>query len=207
MVKKAARARMRILKTGTSSKEISKFKNNTPLYPPLMRGELKGGAGFTLIELIVVVFILSLVIGIVAPSFYDLGIGRLKSDAGKIASILRYLNDSAIARKETLPLTFDLDDKTLKWNTSEGDRMEKFDDLYSLSATSTGSLSTGEVTLFFSPLGLQESLSITLKDSDKELAVISLSITLKDSDKELAVMFNPLSGRVKVIQNEKIKAQ
>ncbi|MBI4688654.1 MAG: hypothetical protein HY754_00040, partial [Nitrospirae bacterium] len=53
------------------------------------------------------------------------------------------------------------------------------------------SLSTGEVTLFFSPLGLQESLSITLKDSDKELAVI----------------FNPLSGRVKVIQNEKIKAQ
>jgi len=143
--------------------------------------------GFTLLELVLVVFILSLIIGLVMPSFYGFGEGRLKSEAGKMASILRYLNDSAIARKETFPLRFNLDNRTLKWDTPEGEKTERLDSLYNLSTTSTGSLSNGEVTLFFGPLGLQESLMITLRDSDKEMSV----------------SFNPLSGRVKIIQKSK----
>lgn len=142
-------------------------------------------SGFTLLELIVVIFILSLIMGLVFPSFYGIGDGRLKSEAGKIASLLRYLNDSAISRKETFILKINLDNDTFLWEGPDGKRSERFDSLLDIFTTSTGSVSRGEVILFFSPLGIQENLRIHLKDKDKEMAV-----TLK-----------PMSGRVKI--NEK----
>ena len=78
MAKRAERARMPTLKIGIC--------NNR---------------GFTLLELVVIIFILSLVLAISFPSFSLQKDGKLKSEAGHIASILRYLNDSAISTKET----------------------------------------------------------------------------------------------------------
>ncbi len=144
-------------------------------------------SGFTLLELIVVIFILSVFMGLVMPVFYGVGEGRLNSEAGKMISILRYLNDSAVSRKETFPLTISLDTGTVRWKTHEGEKSEKLAGLFSVSTTSTGNVSKGEVTLFFGPLGLQENLLITLKDRDKEMLV----------------SFNSLSGRAKVIQDSK----
>jgi len=156
-------------------------KRSSPLILNFRRG------GFTLIELIVVIFILLLFVGLIMPSFYGVSEGRLKSDAGKIASILRYLNDASISRKETFPLKIDIDLKTFRWNTPEGEKNERFGSLFDVSTTATGNISSGEATLFFSPLGLQENLVITLKENEKEMAVT----------------FNPMSGRVKVIKNSK----
>ncbi len=58
-----------------------KMKNSktTPLYFPSARGEFKGSGGFTLLEILVVVFILSLLAAIVAPRI----IGR--TDDARIA--------------------------------------------------------------------------------------------------------------------------
>lgn len=143
----------------------------------------KKAKGFTLVELLVVIFILSVITALVMPSFYGIGEGKLKSETGRIASLLRYLNDTAISRKETYFLKLNLDTKTAKWNTPEGERSEKFDSLLNISTTSTKNVSKGEIILFFSPLGLQENLMITLKDNDKTMSV----------------SFNPLSGRTKIL--------
>jgi len=139
--------------------------------------------GFTLLELIVVIFIVSLIMAIVMPSFYGIGEGTLKSEAKKLASLLRHLNDSAITRKDTFLLTLNLDAKTLNWETLEGKKgSERFKGIFKVSTTSKGDVLKGEVILSFSPMGLQENLTITLRDGDKEMAIL----------------FNPLSGRVKV---------
>ena len=50
-----------------SSKCKTEDIKTTPLFPPLVRGESNGMGGFTLLEIIVVVFILSLLAAIVAP--------------------------------------------------------------------------------------------------------------------------------------------
>lgn len=162
MGKKAAKAKMQISKTGICNKKAK---------------------GFTLLELLVVIFILSVITALVMPSFYGIGEGKLKSETGRIASLLRYLNDTAISRKETYFLKLNLDTKTVMWSTPEGERSEKFDSLLNISTTSTQNVSTGEIILFFSPLGLQENLIITLKDSKREMSI----------------SFNPLSGRAKIV--------
>lgn len=164
MERKAGKGKMQTLRTGSYSK-----------------------AGFTLLELIIVIFILSLVMAVVFPSFYGIVDGRLKSESGKIASLLRYLNDSAISRKETFILKINLDSNTFLWEGPDGKRSESFNGLLDIFTTSTGSVSRGEVILSFGPLGIQENLRIHLRDKDKEMAVT----------------LNPMSGRVKIIQSSK----
>jgi prepilin-type N-terminal cleavage/methylation domain-containing protein len=73
---------------------------------------------FSLLELIVVIFVISLFVGLVIPVFYKSGLGELRSDAAKIASLLRYLNDTAISRKETIPLKVSLEDGVFTWKES-----------------------------------------------------------------------------------------
>jgi prepilin-type N-terminal cleavage/methylation domain-containing protein len=181
---------MRILRTGKCNKENSKFKIQNSKLRNFNIGNLQfaiwnsGKAGFTLLELIVVIFILSLFVGLIVPSFYGISEGRLKSDAGKIASTLRYLNDTSISRKETVSLKIDIDRKILRWNIPEGEKEERFGSLYEISTSSTGDISRGEATLFFGPLGLKENLTVKLREDDKEIVV----------------SFNPMSGRVKVIE-------
>ena len=162
MGKRAVKAKMQISRTGICNKK---------------------SAGFTLLELLVVIFILSLITAFVMPSFYGIGEGKLRSEAGKIASLLRYLHDTAISRKETFFLTLNLDTKTAKWETPDGKYSEKFGSLLNISTTSSKNISNGEITLFFSPLGLQENLIVTLKEKEQEMSVT----------------FNPLSGRTKIV--------
>lgn len=146
----------------------------------------KRPSGFTLLELIIVIFIISLLSAIVLPSFYRLGTDSLKTDAKKLASLIRYLNDSAIYSKQTYTLKFDLQDRSLSWNGPDGDKTEKFKDLAGLNLPSKGMVKEGQVTVMFGPLGLQENLDILLSNGGKEFKVL----------------FNSLSGRIKITSNE-----
>ena len=159
MEKKAEKARMQISRTGISSR-----------------------LGFTLLELIVVLFIISLVMVLILPSFSGFGENKLKSEAREMASILRYMNDSATSRKETFLMKFDLDEGTVYWKGPDGEKKKKFDDINGVTTQSTGKVSKGEITLFFEPLGVRENLSIHMSKGNKEMA-----ITL-----------NHLSGKVKI---------
>ena len=143
---------------------------------------LRDPEGFTFLEIIVALFIISIVMALVLPSFTDLGERRLKSEAREMASLLRYMNDSAVARKETYFMKFDLDEGMISWTGPDGKREKEFDDLTGLTTQATGRVSRGEVTFFFEPLGTRENISVHMSDGTNEM-----SVTL-----------NHLSGRVKI---------
>ncbi len=152
----------------------------------ISRAGTSNNGGFTLLELIVVVFIVAIVMSIVFPAFVGFGEGKLKSEAREVASILRYLNDSAISRKETFNMRFMLDKNMVSWNGPEGERGKKFEGMTGVTTQSTGLVSKGEVTVFFEPLGLRENLSVHLNRGNKNLTVVlehlSGKVKIKDSE-------------------------
>lgn len=142
---------------------------------------------FTLLELIVVLFIVSLVAAIVLPSFTGFGETELRSEAREMASILSYMNDSAVSRKETFLMRFDLDKNMVYWKGPDGEKTRRFDDITGVATQTAGMVSKGEITLFFEPLGIQENIEVHMSRRDKDM-----TITL-----------NHLSGRVKINQSSK----
>ncbi len=143
--------------------------------------------GFTLIELLVVIFILSLFAAVVFPSVYTLDGDVVKSEANKVASVLRYLNDSAISTKETCSLKIDFKEGAISWKGPDGERTEKLKSLEYIELQSRGKVQDGQVILFFGPLGIQEDLIFALRSKDEGMTV----------------EFNRLSGRVKIVTNDK----
>jgi type II secretion system protein H len=163
MARKAEKGKMLISRTGISSKQ-----------------------GFTLLEIVVVLFIVSLVMAVVLPSFAGFGESKLRSEAREIASILRYMNDSAVSRKETFLIRFDIDKNMVTWQGPDGEKTKKFDDMTGVTTQSNGMVSKGELIVFIEPLGIQENLSIHMR-SGKKGVVITL---------------NHLSGKVKIKDEE-----
>ena len=141
--------------------------------------------GFTLLELIAVIFIISLFTAIVLPSFYSFGDNKLKSDARKMASLLRYLNDSSISSKKTLSLKFDLQEGSILWQGPDGEKTEQLKSLASVEMQSQGEIKEGQVTVFFGPLGTPEDIAVHLKN-EKE----GMTVTL-----------NSISGRAKITED------
>jgi len=142
--------------------------------------------GFTLLELIVVIFVIALLAGIVFPSFSGLGERQLSSDARRTASLLQYLSDSAMASKETYSVDFDLQKSSLSWKGPEGDKTERLRTLAGIDLQSRGMTREGLVTVFFGPAGIIEYTEVLLKDDEKEMKVT----------------FNPISGRAKILTGE-----
>jgi general secretion pathway protein H len=163
--KKAGKARTPISRAGICNKKM-KIRHK----------------GFTLLELIVALFLISLIAAAVLPSFAGFGERKIKSEAREVASILRFVHDSAISRKETYWVTFDLDGNLIKWKSPEGEKTKKFENLTSLTIQSAGTVSRGEITVFIEPLGLRENLSVHVGTGDE-----NMTITL-----------NHLSGQVRI---------
>jgi general secretion pathway protein H len=155
---------------------------------PTLKIGICNNRGFTLLELVVIIFILSLVLAVSFPSFSLQKDGKLKSEAGHIASILRYLNDSAISTKETYAVNINFKEKTLRYKGPEGEKAERIDTLSRITMQSKGNVSDGDVTVFLSPAGAGENFSIHLTGIESSMEVV----------------FNALSGRVKVVTNEEI---
>ena len=166
MEKKAEKAKMRTSTTGICHK------------------------GFTLMELIVVIFIISLLMAVSFPSFTLRQDSKMKSDASHVASVLRYLNDSAIFSKETYKLSINFQDRVVRYKGPEGEKTQKIDNLSGITLQSRGKVTEGEVTVFFGPAGAGESFKIHLTGEESSLEIV----------------FNALSGRVKVSAHEGMAA-
>jgi general secretion pathway protein H len=159
---------------------------NLRISHPLSSVPPPGSDGFTLLELIVVIFILSLVLAVSLPSLTGIGEGRMKSDAKRLGSIVRYLNDSAVSTKNTLQMKITFTDRVMHYTGPDGDKSEKFDSLSGIELPSRGMVSEGEVIVFFSPLGASESFAIHLKDDTSGMSVA----------------FSSMSGRVKIAKSD-----
>jgi prepilin-type N-terminal cleavage/methylation domain-containing protein len=148
----------------------------------ISRAGISSSYGFSLLELIVALFVVSLVVAVVLPSFSGFGANKLKSESREMASILRYIYDSASARKETFVMKFNLDTNEVSWEGPEGKKTRTFDDMIGITTQSTGLISKGELIFFFEPLGTRENLTVHMSKGEKTMA-----ITL-----------NHLSGKVKI---------
>jgi len=146
--------------------------------------------GFTLLELIVVIFIVSLMLAFSFPHFDVMGDGKMKSEARNVASILRYMNDSALATKETCTIKVNFGERTLTYKGGGEERIENLMNLSALHLQSRGTVSGGEVTIFFGPTGASESFTVYLKGEKSKTAI----------------SFNCLSGRVKVLSGEQLRS-
>jgi prepilin-type N-terminal cleavage/methylation domain-containing protein len=138
--------------------------------------------GFSLLELIVALFIVSLILAVVFPSFVVFGENRLKAEAREMASILRYMNDGASSRKETFVIKFDLDKNSVFWQGPDGEKTKGFEDLTGVTTQANGTVNKGELIVFFDPLGIKENLSVHMQREKK-----NVTVTL-----------NHLSGKVKI---------
>ena len=147
----------------------------------------KGPAkGFTLLELLLVLCLVSLLMAIVFPSLYGADGVRLKADAKRIASVLRYLNDSSIATKDPYSLTFDFGENAISWKGPDVEKTEQFKSLSSVELPSKGNVSEGQVIVSFGPLGIQENLMVHLRQSGETIMVafnqVSGRATIKTDD-------------------------
>lgn len=145
-------------------------------------------AGFTLLELAIVVFIIAMLSALVFPAFFGAD-DKVKAEARKTASLLRYLNDNAISTKSVYPLKFSLPEGILSWQGPDGEKSEKLKTLASVILTSKGTIREGEVTVFFGPMGIQENLAVHLRDDDRDMTV----------------SLNPVSGKVRVTEGGQLK--
>jgi general secretion pathway protein H len=153
---------------------------------PLPRFPAFQSFGFTLIELVIVIFIISLATALIMPSFWDKGDRNLKSEAKRISSTLRYVYDEAAGKKIIYTVTFDLDNNSYAFgsdNESRSFQMRKQVMFKNIIIPSHGEITEGEVAVEFGPLGPEEPVTVHL---------------IKDTS-EYTVTFNYLNGRSKVL--------
>jgi prepilin-type N-terminal cleavage/methylation domain-containing protein len=157
-------------------------------------------AGFTLIELTVVIVVLSVVALLVLPRLPFAREGNLKTSARELAGTLRYLQDQAIATKQYYRLHINLVDGAMKVTRvmPEIEEMEVTDsaltnlalregvEFADLTTSDLGKVSEGEVYLDFSPLGSLDFMLFHLKS--------------KERDSFFTVAVYPGSGRVEVAE-------
>ena len=141
--------------------------------------------GFTLVELIIVIFIISLTTALVMPNLWDRSGRALKSETKRFANTMRYIYDEAIGKKQTYILKIDLNTDSWSFESESESRSFRtketvmFKDII---IPSLGEVSAGQVMLKFGPMGPEEPLTLHLMQDDHEYTV----------------MFNPLNGRVKI---------
>ena len=150
-----------------------------------------GNAAFTLIELVVVIFIISLTTALIMPNVWDSGERAVKSEAKRIGNTLRYIHDEAIGKKRVFLFTFNLDDDYWEYKSEKNTRTFRMKDkviFKDILVPSLGEVEFGEVTLTFRPTGPDEPVTIHLVKDEAEYTVI----------------FNHINGRAKLYEGYKL---
>ena len=146
---------------------------------------MKAREGFTLVELIVVIFIISIITAMIMPNLWDREERALQSEAKRIGSTLRYINDEAAGKKQTYLVKIDLNTDSWSYAGDKESRtfkMKKDIIFKDIIVPSLGEVSIGEVNLTFGPTGPEEPITVHLVKNKSEYTV----------------MFNHISGRAKI---------
>jgi prepilin-type N-terminal cleavage/methylation domain-containing protein len=77
---------------------------------------------FTLIELIIVIFIISLTTALVMPSLWNTDERELKSEGKRIGNTLRYVYDEAVGKKKTYMIKIDIDNDSWGFESDKESR-------------------------------------------------------------------------------------
>lgn len=120
---------------------------------------IRNTGGFTLLELVVVIFIIALFSAIVYPTL-TVNLGETKKQTHRMASILRYLRDSSLYYKRSLKLEFDMKDRTVEYETPEGERRAEFSGLVGVKTPSHGLVKEGQLIVVFNLTGQAEPMVV-----------------------------------------------
>ena len=168
---------MQILQAGIY-KKISNFKFQISNFSK---------KGFTFIELVVVIFILSLATAFIMPSFWETEKDAVKTEAKHLSSALRYIYDNAVGKKQTYSFNVNLDNESWGFKSKKETRNFKTKgdvEIRDIIASSLGEVSNGEVTIEFGPMGPEEPIILHLRKGKSEYTII----------------LNPLNGRTKIFE-------
>ena len=164
----------------------------------------RNAAGFTLIEISVVLFLIALMALLVVPSMTGLHVSRLKHEARRLAGRATFLYDQAAANKMVLRLTFNLD--------AQGYSVTRMDphspnpafvadledgaaavtlprdvQLRDVTIEGTGTVRRGTVSCNFYPEGYVDATVVHLVDPAGTVFTLS---------------FQPLTGRVSIVRGD-----
>lgn len=132
----------------------------------------------------------------VLPRFPGLGPAYLKSDTGRLATLIRYLSEASASKKIYYRLVFDIDANAVSVERSgdgleytvepdpalRGIRLTEGVTFDSVEVASLGRVTTGQVLVVFAPAG----------------SIEAFTVKLKGRKEERTLTFNPYSGKVKV---------
>jgi prepilin-type N-terminal cleavage/methylation domain-containing protein len=158
-------------------------------------------AGFTLIEVMVVIIIIGIVMAVVFPRFSSMGKTYLKTDASKLQSLITYLYEASETRKLYYRMNFDLEKESVLVEFSrdgveyepEADRAIRAlsfapgVDLAEVEVAGAGVTNTGELQVEFAPTGTTRPFRVSLGAR----GLTSITVT-----------FNPYSGRARIEEAE-----
>lgn len=148
-------------------------------------------SAFTLIELVIVIFIISLTTALIMPNLWDTGKRAVKLEAQRIGNTMRYVYDEAAGKKKDYLIKINLDEDSWAYESETASRVFKMRDdvmFKDVVVPSLGEVSSGEIALKFGPTGPEEPLLLHL---------------MKD-DVTYTVTFNHMNGRAKVHEGYKL---
>ncbi|HEY5514210.1 MAG TPA: prepilin-type N-terminal cleavage/methylation domain-containing protein [Geomonas sp.] len=144
-------------------------------------------AGFTLIEMMVVIVIVAMAAALVIPRLPSPEGTRLKNSARNLASGIRFLNDQAIITKAVFRLKLNLTEgsTTISKLSATGDELPPDDQFMNrrlveegiaiedVTVPQLGKVSEGEVELRFGPGGNPDCVTIHLKGGEQRFTIIA----------------------------------
>lgn len=148
-------------------------------------------AGFTLVEIVVVMVLISLFMVLSIPLFSDIGAGSLDSSARRLSGTIKYLFNEAALSGQEHRLIYDLDNRSYRAQVLQEDGLlveaedqareaalkgaVRFKDLQ---VPGRGKYTEGQVTTRFDPSGWVEETVIHLDDGkDKMLTLRVMPLT------------------------------
>lgn len=151
---------------------------------PTSKAGISTEAGFTLIELSIVVALLGLLFGLVIPKLPAIGENRLDATARRIAGTVRFLYNEAALTGQEHRLAFNLDRNSLRGRKLEHDgelapvsgsgrehTLSSSVDIVDISVPGRNKIQKGEVYARISPVGWMEETIIHLKSEKRTLTL------------------------------------
>ena len=208
---------MRIWTAATSRNEWGKRGNSetvkknpgTPSFsdPPILRFSDSAisstpNAGFTLLELSLVLFILGLLVTVLLPRFGDMGSAQLESSARRLAALARYLNGEAAFSGHVYRIRYDLGEQTYAVQVlvpsrettefvadpspmSQPVKLPPGIAFADVRVAQAGRMNTGQVFTHFYPHGYVDPTVVHLRDQRERM---------------MTVMIPPITGEAKVYE-------
>ncbi len=156
----------------------------------------KTSKGLTLLELLAVIVIIGVILAVAFPRITLHNDIYLDTRAREIAGFIRYLNETAITRKVYYRLFFNLDENTIRTESSgDGKNFEEVRDhslraikvdrgvaIFDVVLPGLGKVDTKEVSTLLVPFGASEPFNLHLKGGERFITLF----------------FNPFTGKVKI---------